>query len=227
MFKTKKAILATRLCLFGTIATTMLALSSVYSCSGEKERNIVYDSIEAGHVIPGTNEILTQLKQCADIATTEVTIRKIAIYDSNSNEHFSWRNISTWKYGERKCIIPIEVKIKYGYDLAELDLDNIKITDDSTAVIVKLPKQKIIDAGYNTEIDRASVTSISTGLRSQIGHQLEEEIRRKGYEAVLKEDISSLVGKEVEQNTRTLFESIIKALGFEHVQITTTANKKE
>lgn len=227
MFKIKKAILPARICLFGAVAITILAMSAVSSCSGEKETNIVYDSIEAGHVIPGTGEILTQLKQCAEIATTEVTIRKIAIYDSNSNEHFSWRHISTWKYGERKCIIPIEVKIKYGYDLAELDLDNIKITDDSTAVIIKLPKQKIIDAGYNTEIDRASVTSISTGLRSQIGHQLEEEIRRKGYEAVLKEDISSLVGKEVEQNTKTLFESIIKALGFEHVQITTTTNKKE
>lgn len=50
---------------------------------------------------------------------------------------------------------------------------------------------------------------------------------RKGYEAILKEDISSLVGKEVEQNTRTLFESTIKALGFEHVQIITTTNKKE
>lgn len=185
----------------------------------------MYDSIEAAHVLPGSSEILTQLKQCADIATTEVKIRKIAIYDSNSQEHFKWTSPNTWKYGERKCIIPIEVTIKYGYDLNELTIDDIKLTDDSTAVVVYLPKAKIIDAGYNTEIDRASVTSISTGMRDKIGHQLEEEIRRKGYEAVLKEDLSGAIGKDIERNAKTLFESLIKSLGWENVQIYTANNR--
>lgn len=226
MFKIKYTTKHIQLCVFATALSAIAATHSSCSCSSNQERDVVYDSIEAGHVIPGSSEILSQLKQCADLATTEVTIRKIAIYDSSKNDHFSWKSPSTWKYGDRKCIIPIEVKIKYGYDLNEMTFDDIKLTDDSTAVVVILPKAKIIDAGYNAEIDRNSVTSISTGLRSQIGHQLEEEIRRKGYEAVLKEDISSLVGKEVEQNTKTLFESIIKSLGWNNVQII-TANKKQ
>ena len=117
------------------------------------------------------------------------------------------------------------MKIKYGYDLSELTLDNIQLTDDSTAVVVILPKPKIIDAGYNAEIDRASVTSISTGLRDKIGHQLEEEIRRKGYEAVLKEDLSGAIGKDIENNVKSIFESLIKSLGWENVQVYTT-NKK-
>lgn len=208
-------------------AVAMAAMTTPYGCScqREEEPDVVYDSVEATHSLPGTTEILSQLKQCSDLATTEVRIRKIAIYDSSKNEHFSWTSPSTWKYGERKCIIPIEVKIKYGYDLSELTLDNIQLTDDSTAVVVILPKPKIIDAGYNAEIDRASVTSISTGLRDKIGHQLEEEIRRKGYEAVLKEDLSGAIGKDIENNVKSIFESLIKSLGWENVQVYTT-NKK-
>ncbi|MCR5314096.1 MAG: DUF4230 domain-containing protein [Bacteroidaceae bacterium] len=225
MFQVKKAIKTQQAIFFAAATLVMLSIPYGCSCSREKTTNVVYDSIESEHVLPGTSEILSQLRQSADLATTEVTIRKIAIYDSNKNERFSWTSPSTWKYGERKCIIPVEVKIKYGYDLRELQLDDIKLTDDSTAVIVYLPKPKIIDAGYNAEIDRASVTSISTGLRDKIGHQLEEEIRRKGYEAVLKEDLSGIIGKDIEQNAKTLFESIIKSLGWDNVQIYTTSKK--
>lgn len=206
---------------------TSVIMATTYGCHGSAEESgdVVRDSIEAEHVGKGTDEILSQLKQCADLATTEVKIRKIAIYDSSKSEHFSWTSPSTWKYGDRKCIIPVEVRIKYGYDMNEMTLDNIKLTDDSTAVVVILPKLKIIDAGYNAEIDRASVTSISTGLRDKIGHQMEEEIRRKGYESVLKEDLSGVIGDDIEKNTKTLFESIIKSLGWENVQIYTTHKK--
>lgn len=131
--------------------------------------------------------------------------------------------MSTWKYGDRKCIVPVEVHIKYGYDLRELEIDDIKLTDDSTAVIVKLPKAKIIDAGYNAEIEEGSVVSISTGLRSSIGHELEEEIRRKGYESIMKEDLTKIVGNDIERNARTLLEAMLKGMGFETATIITTS----
>lgn len=166
-------------------------------------------------------DILAHIRKSADIVTTEVTVRKIALYDTSKSERFSWKNPSTWKYGERKCIIPIEVHIKYGYDLAELDIDDIKLTDDSTAVVILLPKPKIIDASYNTYIDEGSVVSISTGLRSEIGHALEEEIRRKGYEAVLKEDLTGVIGDDVKRNAQILFDSIIRSLGFKSATVVT------
>lgn len=193
------------------------------SCNKQKERSTTtLDKYDIAKTLPNTHTILSQLQQSADIVTTDVRIRKIAVYDSSKSEHFSWTSPSTWKYGERMCIIPIEVHIKYGYDLRDLTIEDIKLTDDSTAVIIHLPEAKIIDAGYNAEIDRSSVTSISTGLRTKIGHELEEEIRRKGYEAVLKEDLTEAVGKDVERNTKALFETIIKNLGWEYVQVITT-----
>lgn len=206
-----------------TYLTLLAIVSSCICCSNKQSQSndVVNDSIEAPFRTDGRYQILSQLKQCSDIATTEVTIRKIAIYDTSKSEPFSWKNPNTWKYGDKKCIIPVEVKIKYGYDLRELSIDKIKILDDSTAVAVFLPKPKIIDAGYNAKIEEGSITSISTGLRKKIGHELQEEIRRKGYEAVLKEDISQIIGPDIENNAKTLIEGIIKNLGWKNVQVET------
>lgn len=206
--------------------TYLTVLSIILSCiccsnrqsSSNDEAN---DGIETPFKTGDRHQILSQLKRCADLATTEVTIRKIAIYDTSKSEHFTWTDPSTWKYGDQKCIIPIEVKIKYGYDLRNLSIDKIKILDDSTAIAIFLPKPKIIDAGYNAKIEEGSVTSMSTGLRQKVGHELQEEIRRKGYESVLKEDLSLLIDSDIENNAKTLIEGIVKNLGWKNVQIET------
>jgi hypothetical protein len=52
-----------------------------------------------------------------------------------------------------------------------------------------------------------------------VGHALQEEIRRKGYEAVLKDDLVSSVGDDVKRNAQTLFTSIVKSMGWEHVVV--------
>lgn len=206
-----------------TIIASCIALATLacHQNSGESKDTPAYDSVLTVRQSADTHTILSEIKASADIVTTEVKIRKIAIYDSSKSERFQWRDPSTWKFGTKKCIIPVTVTIKYGYDLSQLNIDDIKLTDDSTAVILLLPKPKIIDAGYEAEIEKGSITSISTGMRSRIGHELEEEIRQKGYEAVLKEDLQGIIGKEIENNAKTLFESIIKSLGWNYVQIVT------
>ena len=171
---------------------------------------------------PRTSEsVVSSLQQCADIATTELTVRKIAVYDTSKSERFTWTDPNTWKWGDQKCIIPVEVRIKYGYDLRDLRVSDVKISDDRSTVIIRRPKPKIVDAGYNLYIDKGSVVKMSTGFRSEVGHALEEEIRKKGYDAVMKEDFSGLVGEEIENNARTLFTSMLKAMGWENVVIWT------
>jgi len=190
---------------FGFLAVSLLLLS----CSGQKKQG----------QLPGSEAILSELQQSADLVTTELTVRKVAIYDTSKSEKFSWMDPSTWKYGDRKCIIPIEVTIKYGFDLHAMKIDDVKVSDDQRAVVLHLPKPKIIDAGYNTYIDEGSVVKMSTGLRSEVGHALQEEIRKKGYDAVLKEDLTPVVGKEVKKNAQILFTSIVKSMGWENVVV--------
>ena len=173
--------------------------------------------------VPTSADILGLLKEETDLVTTEVRISKLAIYDTSKSEHFRFTDISTWKYGDRKCIIPVEITVKYGYNLKELSVNDVKISDDSTSVYVMLPKPKIIDSGYNLYYDRKQVVAISTGLRSSIGHETEEELRKKAYDQVIKkgDDIKRNVESDIEKNAVTLVESMVKSLGFKDVTVVT------
>ncbi len=162
---------------------------------------------------PTPATILSTIQQEADLVVTEVTIRKIAYYDSSRHEHFSITNPSTWKYGDRKCIVPVEVKIKYGYDLRELTLENVKVNDSLRILEVTLPQPKVIDAGYEASVDDDKVVCISTGLRDKVGHETIENIRTQAYEAVMKEDFQELVGHDIRNNAQTLLNSLAISLG--------------
>ncbi|MBO4451531.1 MAG: DUF4230 domain-containing protein [Bacteroidaceae bacterium] len=164
--------------------------------------------------LPSTATILSTIQQEADLVTTELTIRKIAYYDSSQHEQILLSDPSTWKYGERKCIVPVEVKIKYGYDLRDMTLDNVKVNDSLRIIEVTLPHPKIIDSGYNTAVDYDKVVCIATGLRDNVGHETIEKIRQQAYEAVMKDDYQELAGAEIRHNTQTLLNSIAISMGF-------------
>lgn len=164
---------------------------------------------------PTPATILSTIKQEADLVVTEVTIRKIAYYDSSLHERVSITDPSTWKYGDRKCIVPVEIKIKYGYDLREMTLENVKVNDSLHIIEVTLPEAKIIDSGYDSNVDYDKVVCISTGLRDDVGHETIEKIRTQAYEAVMKEDFQELVGHEIRNNAQTLLNSLALSLGFE------------
>ena len=163
---------------------------------------------------PSVATILSTIQQEADLVTTELTIRKIAYYDSSQHEQILLSDPSTWKVGERKCIVPVEVKIKYGYDLRDMTLDNVKLNDSLRIIEVTLPQPKIIDSGYNTAVDYDKVVCISTGLRDQVGHETIEKIRQQAYEAVMKDDFQELAGTEIRHNAQTLLNSLAISMGF-------------
>lgn len=198
-----------------TYFTIYFAISLLFACSDNKSEDNTTKSKEDSRT-----EILNVVRGCADIVTTEVKVRKMAIYDtSKSEKKLDITNPNTWKIGDRVCIIPVDVTIKYGYDLTEMSIDNIKISDDSTAVALFLPEPKVIDSGYDAIIDNESIVSFSTGLRDEVGHEVQEEVRRKAYEAVLKENLISEVKPEIEKNARILFQNILKSLGWNDTKI--------
>ncbi|MBR6893586.1 MAG: DUF4230 domain-containing protein [Bacteroidaceae bacterium] len=168
---------------------------------------------------PSTATILSTIQQEADLVTTELTIRKIAYYDSSLHEQILISDPSTWKVGERKCIVPVEVKIKYGYDLRDMTLDNVKVNDTLRVIEVTLPQPKIIDSGFNSTVDYDRVVCIATGLRDKVGHETIEKIRQQAYEAVMKDDYQELVGTEIRHNAQTLLNSLAISMGFEGCEV--------
>ena len=187
----------------------LMAVLSVAACGGGK-----------GNEVPRVESvILSNIKQKADLVTTEVKVRKLAIYDSSAHETFVLKDPRTWKYGERKCIVPVEVTIKYGYDLRDLTIEDVKLTDDSTAVVILLPKPKVIDSGYEAKVEEGSVVRMSSGLRDRISHEEVDKLMVQAYQSVMKEDFLAMVGKDIEHNAKVVFESIVRSLGMKNMSV--------
>ncbi len=182
------------------------------ACSGERD--------DTDQKVPKMESVvLSSIKQKADLVTTEVRVRKLAIYDSSKHEKFELKDPKTWKYGERKCIVPVDVTIKYGYDLRDLTTDDVKLTDDSTAVVILLPEPKVIDSGYEAKVDEQSVVRMSSGLRDKISHEEVDKLMEMTYQAVMKEDFSKMVGNDLENNAKVVFTSIVKSAGIKNVEV--------
>lgn len=192
----------------GTLMMT-LVLAGCNGC-GSKDK----------HELPKVESvILSRIKQKADLVTTEVRVRKLAIYDSSKHEKFELKDPKTWKYGERKCIVPVDVTIKYGYDLRDLTIDDVKLTDDSTAVVILLPEPKVIDSGYEAKVDEKSIVRMSSGLRDKISHEEVDMLMERAYQEVMKEDFTELAGNDIENNAKVVFASIVKSVGMKNVDV--------
>ena len=191
----------------------MLAIVSLglVACRGDKSAEETGMRMESA--------ILSEIKQRADLVTTEVKVRKLAIYDSSRHEKFEFANPRTWKYGERKCVVPVEVTIKYGYDLRDLSIDDVKLTDDSTAVVVLLPRPKVIDSGYEAKVEERQIVRMSSGMRDPISHEETDRLMEMAYKEVMKEDFTELVDRDIEHNAKTLFVAIVKSLGMKNVDV--------
>lgn len=159
-----------------------------------------------------------QLKASAKLVTTEVIVKKMAVYDSAASEPLTISDPRSWRIGERMCVIPVEVTLKYGFDLSDLDIGKIKTYPEAAAVSLSLPPPRLLDSGYALLTDKEAYCYAST-FAGNAGHRLQEQIRKEAYQAVLNDDILNIVRKNVEDNGRTLFKSILKSLGYKEAVV--------
>jgi serine/threonine protein phosphatase PrpC len=60
---------------------------------------------------------------------------------------------------------------------------------------------------------------MSSGLRDKISHEEVDRLMEKTYEMVMKENFTSMVSKDVENNTRVVIEGIVRSLGMKNTAV--------
>lgn len=165
---------------------------------------------------PDKNEILGILQAQSQIATTEVTIRKMGVYDSETQ--ISSLNPSKWKLGKRLAVIPVDVTIRYGIDLNELKESDITFIGKDS-VQIRLPKPKIIDKSFNPITNPNEIVTLSTGLRDKVGETTIQQIKNMAFEEVINQDkeFQAKLSDELSHNTETVFTSLLTAIGLHPV----------
>ena len=165
---------------------------------------------------PDKNEILGMLQKQSQIASTEVTIRKMGIYDSET--HIATLNPSKWKLGKRLCVIPVDVTIRYGIDLNELKETDLQFISDDTLQI-RLPKAKIIDKSFKPATNQDEIVTLSTGLRDKVGETTIQQIKTMAFEDVISQEkeLQAQLADELTRNTETVFTSLLNTIGIHPV----------
>lgn len=177
---------------------------------------IVWPMRQPEKPLPDKGEILGMLQAQSQIASTEVTIRKMGVYDSGTQ--IASLNPTKWKLGKRVCVIPVDVTIRYGIDLNELKESDIEfIGKDSLRI--HLPKAKIIDKSYNPVTDQQEIVTLSTGLRDKVGETTIQQIKTMAFEEVVNQDkeLQAQLADELTHNTETVFTSLLNAVGLHPV----------
>ena len=159
------------------------------------------------------SEILGVFQGRAQIATTEVELRRIGIYDSDTE--FSSLDPSKWKLGKRTCIVPVDLTIKYGIDLRKMTESDITL-DSAGVVSIRLPKPEIIEHHFDLRTNRDEIIAISTLTRAEVGEQTIQQVKMKVVEEVLADTtLFAKLSVDIENNTRTVFRSMLKGMGLE------------
>ncbi len=167
-------------------------------------------------LLPDKTEILGVLQAQSQIATTEVTIRKMGIYDSDTQ--IATLNPAKWKLGKRMCVVPVDVTIRYGIDLNEMKESDLQIVGGDT-VQIRLPKPKIIDKSYNPVTNPDEIVTLSTGLRDKVGETTIQQIKSMAFEEVVSrdQDFQQQLADELTHNTEAVFTSLLEAVGLHPV----------
>lgn len=168
--------------------------------------------------LPEKSEILGMMQEQSQIATTEVTIRKMAIYDSDTQ--IASLNPAKWKLGKRVCVVPVDVTIRYGIDLTELKESDLQFVGEDTLEI-RLPKAKIIDKSFNPVTNPNEIVTLSTGLRDEVGEATIQKIKNMAFDEVVNHDLDfqKQLSAELTHNTEAVFTSLLEAVGLHPVFI--------
>lgn len=159
------------------------------------------------------NEILGRMEDCAKIATTEVKMRRIGILDPDS-ENVSLLKPSSWKIGERGCVVPVDITIQYGIKLEELK-NSIEIDSSQKVVKIKIPTSDIIEFDMARNYPGPKdVVRISDKFREEIGDPTIQKVKMKVRDEVLNDTtLKKALDEEINYNTRRFLRTMISSMG--------------
>ncbi len=159
------------------------------------------------------SDILGIFQSRAQIATTQVEIRRMGIYDSE-NEQLTL-NPRTWKLGRRACVVPVDISIKFGIDLRKMQESDIEL-DSTNVVRIRLPKPEIIDYSTEQRTNRRDIITISTLARSEVGEQTIQTIKNRITQEVIADStLFRDLSIEIDNNTKSVFRSMLRGMGLQ------------
>lgn len=159
-------------------------------------------------------EVVNLLQDCQDLITTEVYIRKMAYF--LKEESIKSIKIIDISLGTRGCMVPVDIRLKYGYDLAQISINDVKVDNSKHQIWIFLPQIKTFGPDYEPHINMDSIISINTRFTKEISIEEIYELKNKALkEAKNDPELNKMFAQEVKANADLVFKSLFKKLGYD------------
>ena len=174
---------------------------------------------------------LYEVRDIGQLSTVEYTIGKIIILEDSDFDwkDFEWTDIE-WtdidklpKIGERKLLISCKAKVKAGVDLSKIKEEDINVSGNT--IEITLPPAEITSFSMDPNSVRTEMENIS-GFRDAFTQREKSEFLQQGEEAIKNDMADSEVLEDARDNAEMFLEDFYQQLGFEHVIVTHTTEKK-
>lgn len=145
-----------------------------------------------------------------ELATVEYTVSKI----------IKAKDCTWWKIGEKRVLFKCNAYLQAGVDMGSYDDSKTRIDSSAMAIIVTLPKVKILSCRMPFEEIRL-VENEATGFRHQFSAEERQLLLQQGEQSILA-DVDSgkyAILADAERNTRIFFERMLTRLGYKSVTI--------
>jgi len=195
------------------LVAIIVAIVGIGKCASQKGRTTdpTISALMTKAITDPRGEIVGKLQNSADLVTTEMQIRTIAEF-SQEGGNFNF-NPSTWdihRIGRVDVVLPVNITIKYGYDLSNMSADNVKVDDKTSEVWVYLPEPKILESSYDANICQDSLFIITTGFRKRPTNAQIANCMKQVYDSTVTTFSKTKNAEMVERNAQKVFENILK-----------------
>ena len=191
-----------------------LILLCCYGCSRQQEP--MTETVVKSDAIP---PLVTQIRQCSRIYTTEYKIHKIITHDDVIRLRGSFLaqdfNIRM-PLGDRKIAIPMDATLKAYIDMSQFSERNVEKTDDGK-IIITLPDPQVIMT--SSKIDQKNIKEYVGLIRSHFTDAEMTNYERQGRAAII-ESIPQLgIISTAQENAARVLVPLITQMGYREEDI--------
>ncbi len=183
--------------------STLLVLL-LFACSGNEKTS---DDSQANK-IDTIGVLWERVHHCSKLEVAEYTVLKTVSFDDKSQ--LKLFGYSTPLPGEKRLMIPIEVKMKITVDLSFVTPNDISANDSTIVISIPAPKIEIT----STKIDHDKSQESVSWFRSNFTEQEREKFMKQGIEEVKKSISCMEINNIAKSNTENVLQPILLNIGF-------------
>ena len=188
----------------------------VMSCGEQQSQDVQAVTTEVTDTLP---QLLTRIRQCSKLYTTEVKIHKIVTHDDVVRLRGNVLNQDfdiPLPLGERKIAIPMDATLKAYIDFSEFSEQNIERHGQKIVILLPDPKVTLI----STRINQKQVKEYVGLTRSHFTDKELTSYERQGRQAILNSMGSMGIIETAQENAARVLVPMITQMGYREEDVT-------